>query len=451
MTASRDSEDPTPQLARALIRSLTRGTAIAAGVRYIHVGHERWLAAQIELLSEIGEDGHSDTKFVRGAYGAGKSHFLSVVQDRARQLNWATSHVECKIDGVQIDRFETLYPKIVSKLTTHDAITGASDEGRDGATDPLRHLLDKWAVGLLEKVGVKENAVRKPFDAEERVYATLESGLMRSNMPAEFVKALAIYVRAYLTQDNETLETVAGWLRGVDARVRLPGAYLQKPRLGGTSPKGGFLDLKPIGTGTARDIMRGILWLVKSSGYSGLVLCIDEIEELAKLGNRRRQDQALQALRDYVDNNGEFRHFCMYLAATPEMFEGQDYFPRYAALSTRIDPVSEQINWRAPVIDLDRTPLGQAEMLEMAIRLRRVYSVAYGPAAPDRVSEEVLRRFITDVGASRFRVAKPRLLARIVIDELERARQQGDEYKAPADVKSRVASVAERIAKEAAL
>src|SRR5258706_11220027 len=96
----------TPPLARALIRSLTRGTAIAQGVRYIHVGHSNWLAAQHELLAEIGEDGHSDTKFVRGAYGAGKSHFLSVVQDQARANGWWTSHIECKVDKVQIDRFE---------------------------------------------------------------------------------------------------------------------------------------------------------------------------------------------------------------------------------------------------------------------------------------------------------------------------------------------------------
>ncbi len=454
MTVRQSREDPSPQLARALIRSLTRGTAIAAGVRYIHVGHEQWLAAQTELLNELQEDGGSDTKFVRGAYGAGKSHFLSVVQDRAREQNWATSHIECKIDGVQIDRFETLYPKIVSKLTAPDLIHDESGELGADTTDPLRDLLDKWALGLLRKVGIKEDALTKPFDAEERVYAALQSGLMRTNMPAEFARALAAYVRAYLNRDNETLEAVAGWLRGTDTRVRLPSEYGQKPRRGGDSPRGTFVELKPIGTGTARDIMRGILWLVKAAGYSGLVLCIDEIEELAKLGSRRRQDQALQALREHVDNaggDGGFRHFCMYLAATPEMFEGKDYFPRYDALASRIQPVGDEINWRAPVVDLDRTPLGQAEMLEMAMRIRRVHRVAYESSATDRVSEQDLQRFITGVAASRFRVAKPRLLTRVVIDELERARQQGAEYSLPADVKSKVASAAERIAKEADL
>src|SRR5262245_59831057 len=134
---------PEPPLARALIRSLMRGTAIAQGVRYIHVGHSEWLAAQHELLGEIAEDGHADTKFVRGAYGSGKSHFLSVVQDFAREHGWMTAHVECKGVRVQIDRFETLYPRIVSKLSSKDLASTSSD---DSATiDPARFLLERWS------------------------------------------------------------------------------------------------------------------------------------------------------------------------------------------------------------------------------------------------------------------------------------------------------------------
>src|SRR5438046_2743722 len=131
----KDSE-LTPALARALIRGLVRGTTISAGVRHIHVGHTSWLAAQRELLGEIAEDGHADTKFVRGTYGAGKSHFLSMVQDLARVENWATSHIECKVDGVQIDRFETLYPQIVGKLKAVDI---PSDD-QESPIDPVRWM-----------------------------------------------------------------------------------------------------------------------------------------------------------------------------------------------------------------------------------------------------------------------------------------------------------------------
>ena len=197
--------------------------------------------------------------------------------------------------------------------------------------------------------------------------------------------------------------------------------------------------------------MRGLLWLIRSAGFAGLVLCIDEVEELAKLGTRRRQDQALQALREYVDHaggDGGYSNLCMYLAATPEMFEGEDYFPRYDALATRIQAVSPELNWRAPVIDLDRTPLDPTQMREMASRIVAVHRTAYESASSAGVTSQLLDRVVGELGKSQLRIAKPRLLARVVIGELERARQAGYGYEPPPDISAVLVRVAAQIAKE---
>ena len=114
----------------------------------------------------------------------------------------------------------------------------------------------------------------------------------------------------------------------------------------------------------------------------------------------------------------------MYLAATPEMFESEEYFPRYDALATRIQPVSADVNWRGPVIDLDRTPLDKLQMREMAVRICKVYMVAYGEQiAQQNLSTEMISQLVDSVKEARFRIAKPRLLARVVVDSLERIRQ----------------------------
>jgi hypothetical protein len=119
----------------------------------------------------------------------------------------------------------------------------------------------------------------------------------------------------------------------------------------------------------------------------------------------------------------------MYLAATPEMFEGPEYFPRYDALSTRIQPVSDRLNWRGTVVDLDRTPLDEQEMLAMARRIAIVHRVAYPATIHGALTDEYFDELIAGVVASRVRIAKPRLLARIVVDELERARQEGKAFR----------------------
>jgi hypothetical protein len=434
----------TPAFARALIRGLVRGTTISVGARYIHVGHTSWLAAQQELLAEIAEDGHADTKFVRGAYGAGKSHFLAMVQDLAHVRNWATSHVECKADGVQIDRFETLYPRIVSKLRVAD---GAAGDGE--SVDPAYWLLQSWAQDQVRRAGIREDGITRPFDAEQRVYAQLEKRLLRSSLSSDYIRATAAFARAYLDRNTDVMMAICTWISGVRESIQLPSRYLRNPSA--RSPEGKPVNLRPIGKGTARDAMRGLLWLIRSAGHAGLVLCIDEIEELAKLGSKKRQDQALQALREFVDHaggEGGFRNLCMYLAATPEMFEGEGYFPRYDALATRIQAVGTEVNWRGPVIDLDRTPLDRQHMREMALKISAVHRIAYGDQhAGQSVSNDVVAALVEKVDEARFRIAKPRLLARVVVDLLERQRQ-GTSPTQPGDPRELVATAASDISRE---
>jgi len=138
----------------------------------------------------------------------------------------------------------------------------------------------------------------------------------------------------------------------------------------------------------------------------------------------------------------------MYLAATPEMFEGEDYFPRYDALATRIQPLGDTINWRAPVIDLDRTPLSPSQMAEMATRIRSVHICGYGERASEALSSESLQHFVSAVLESRFRIAKPRLLTRLIVDELERARQDPSAYVKPANVAKLLSRTAEQLTRE---
>ncbi|THD81654.1 MAG: hypothetical protein E7812_02205 [Phenylobacterium sp.] len=403
---------PTPKEARALIRSLGRGTAGASGARFLHVGHQRWLAAQEELLLEIAEDGHAEARFVRGAYGAGKSHFLAIVQDRARRANWLTCHVECRADGVQIDRFETLLPQIVGKL----------DAGEDAAPsrsmprDPLIQLLRRWTANLKRDARIRDGDISRPLEADRRMWTLLQDRFADTALHGDFVRALLVFARADLARDQAAASSIGRWMRGGE-RVRVSGVYLAVP--GSTAAD---VDLQPIGVGNARAVMRGLLWLVRAAGYEGLLLCIDEVEEIAKLGSRRRQDQALQALREFVDHcggEGDFRRLCLFLAATPEMFEGANWFPRYDALTTRIQPIGGGISWRGPVVDLDRTALAESDLRQMAENIREVFVIAHGEVA--RAID--LSPLVHEVSRSAYRIAKPRLLARVVVDALQNNRE----------------------------
>lgn len=428
-----------PALARALIRSLNRGTAIAQGARFIHVGQGEWLAAQMEMLDEVAEDGSAETKFVRGAYGAGKSHFLAVVQDMARERGWVTAHVECKTDRVEIDRFETLYPRIAEKLLAGDL----SSSSNEVTADPINALLERWSKIVFKRAGIRDNGLSRPFDADERVYGYFERELFRSSLPVAFVHAALAYCRALLTADSSTMVAICTWLKGAPESLRIPSVYVANPKRACASSKD--VVYRAICKGTVNDAMRALLWLVRAAGYAGVVLCIDEVEELARLGTQKRQDQALQALREFVDHaggDGGYRGLSMYLAATPEMFESEKFFARYDALATRIQPLGDGLNWRGPVIDLDKKPLTRREMAEMGEAIVRVFSIAYPESILAGTCETIVREVVDGAMASRYRLAKPRLIARMLVDELDRARSAGTNYSLPEDIEAAAARAA---------
>ena len=445
--------DSDPRLARALIRSLSRGTAIPRGATLIHVGHEEWLAAQLEILREIAEDGYADTKFVRGAYGVGKSHFLSVVQEGARESGWVTSHIECHFDKVEIDKFETLYPPLVKKLDAADFVALSEDTETTKSPQPIRVILNKWTDKQFSAIGYRADARSRPFDLDRRLFAHLASRLLRGGIPTNFARALTAYALASLAGDAETVAGICSWLSAGDEPVIIPSQYLRRETrsIGKTdSQPEKAIQLRPINAGTVHDAMKGLLWLIKDAGYTGLVLCIDEVEELARLGTRKRQDRALQALREYVDHAGgddSYKWLCMYLAATPEMFDSEAYFPRYDALASRIQAVSDHVNWRAPVIDLDKTPLDEKQLRLIATKIRDLYRIAHGDEAGLPVTDQILAAFVTEILRSKVRMARPRLLARIVIDELDRARSTGSKYAAPDHLDKTIARAAESIQK----
>lgn len=441
-------------MARMLVRSLLDGTPVVDGVRYIHVGHTRWLDAQTELLRELTEDRDSDMLFVRGAYGAGKTHFLAGVQDRAQEAGWATAHIECRRDRAELDRFETVYPRLIFKLRSRLMLDECSDDGDPADIDGGRWFLDRWAKRVLSDAGHSESPVRRTMEVEERLYNLLQDRVMRRNLAGNIQMALCSYARVTLNGSADLRNELVGWFRGEARHVKIPAVLVQRPSFGGRGPAGAvtrrFIDLPPVSRSTSVEVLRGILWLIRQTGHSGLVLCIDELEEIAKLRPRKRQDQCFQVLREFIDNaDGDLglRYICTYFAATPEMFDSEEHFPRYDALKTRIEPVGDAINWRSPVIDLDRTPLTDHELRALADKIHRIHAVAHDWDPAALISDSLLDSLVESVSAARYRVAKPRLLCRVVITELERARQEGTRY-TPAPADRAVRSAAERLVRE---
>jgi hypothetical protein len=235
-----------------------------------------------------------------------------------------------------------------------------------------------------------------------------------------FTLAVQAAMRALIDGDEPYLQEIANWLgRGAESLLVNPARLNYRP--GSPSTQAQPVRLKPIGLGSAEQLIRLLAFLSGAAGYSGLFLAVDELELIAGLDARRRNN-AFQTLRALLEVRETPRSTSLFLAATPQMFEDPRMFPSYKALQDRIEDVSMissngKITFKEPVINLDRTELGHEELKNLANDIVRLYRVADEEIDKDSLAK--LPELVTAVNSRRYVIAKPRLLCRCTIDLLD--------------------------------
>src|SRR6185295_1747871 len=118
---------------------------------------------------------------------------------------------------------------------------------------------------------------------------------------------LCAYPRAVIQGESRAQMDMVSWLKGEKHTVHIPSGLLTRPGLRVNAPGidrrlVGVVSLRPITSATSLDILRGIVWVLTACGFKGLILAIDEVEQIARLKPAIRRDRALQTLREFVDN-----------------------------------------------------------------------------------------------------------------------------------------------------
>lgn len=257
----------------------------------------------------------------------------------------------------------------------------------------------------------------------ERIQLAVSSFIQDHGLGYQFNLALQVCMRAFLESDEMLLAQFANWLGGGGESLTVDPNELSsspvRPRTRATRSV-----LKPLGLGDAEQLIRLFALLVDEAGYSGLYFAIDEIELIAGQTSRRRNNsfQTLRALVDQNDENLMPPSTCLYLAATPDMFESPDLFPSYKALQDRIEELPSlsgagTINYRAPVVNLDSTELAREDLQKLADNIVGIFQSANGDPPTDVL--ERVGGLVDAVANGNYVIARPRLLCRCMIELLE--------------------------------
>src|SRR5215216_6406538 len=129
-----------PQRRREIIDALRRGTVPQRSLDAFAVGLERFQDSLDQELDVVSAGG-SVFKAVRGEYGSGKTFFARWLQERAKQRGFAASEVQISEAETPLHRLETLYRRLMERLSTRDTEQGA-----------FRQIIDGWFYTLEEDV-----------------------------------------------------------------------------------------------------------------------------------------------------------------------------------------------------------------------------------------------------------------------------------------------------------
>jgi len=260
-------------VAEEIIEHLRQGTVSIEHVEEFSVGRSDELAQAIHRMDQA-ERGDSQLSFVNGPYGAGKTHFLSMVRTEALRRNFAVTHVVLSGQSCPLDRLQTVFTALMAGLST--------PECRDRSA--FRRALDKWLNTIEQELldsGMAEQHCRHGL-----AYSACGHGcfveLLANRVSAlaglhpDFALVLTAYFNANWAGDGSIMRLCEHWLLG----HAIPA--VERKRIGRAAHQDRYP--KNISNHSALHAFGDAARIVRTIDCRGLIIMLDEAETMPSVG-----------------------------------------------------------------------------------------------------------------------------------------------------------------------
>lgn len=322
---------------RALLDSLTVGSSI----------WEDFVAKHYLDSGGYVSNGHSQLKFLLGRPGSGKTHVLRRLVHRAEELDYLPILLSAK--DLRLQYVNDIYTAIMRHVNLDELITRLARRviralGYEPADVPADQTFLQWCVHAKNRVDVR---VRR--EVEEELGGFFKHERTNPSFSLAIIQLTSDLLGTHsLTRQDK--DTVIRWLCG----QKLPAAELRRV----------FIP-KSVDRYNAREMFRAFTSFVRQQDYTGLVVAIDEMEDL--LGRRPETGRlkygrvaltdAYQSIREFIDDLPEIpATFVVFAARSELLWDHRRGIQSYDALWLRIqhEVVASLFNPFAQLVDLDR-------------------------------------------------------------------------------------------------
>lgn len=392
-----------------IIDALRRGTVPQYGLDVLAVGLTPFEAAFDEELDKVSR-GSGQFKAIRGEYGSGKTFITRWLRERAHRLGFACSEVQISETETPLHRLETIYRRLMERLTTSDSPSGA-----------FRNIIEAWFYTLEEDV-ISQDKI-DPNDVEALVKATDELMEKRLGEVVQTAPAFALTLRAYrraqLEEQDEIADGLLAWMAG---QPNIAAAVKRYAKIKG--------DIDHFG---ALSFLQGVLTILKDSGHPGLLLVLDEVETLQRMRSDVR-DKSLNALRQFMDeiDSGRFPGLYVVITGTPAFFDGPMGVQRLPPLAQRlaVDFTTEARFDNPRAVQIRLKGFDVKSLCEVGYKVRDLYA---GGSNSSHIAQVVNDEYIEDLAQAvtgnlggKVGIAPRIFLKKLVGDVLDRVDQFDD-------------------------
>ncbi|CEM58860.1 ATP-binding protein [Xanthomonas campestris pv. campestris] len=373
----------------AVIQSLRAGVVPRTGQHLIQVGRIREVETLVSDIDRLA-DGGSSFRLVVGEYGAGKTFFLNLVRAIAMERKLVVASADLNPDRrlhASGGQARSLYAELMRNLATRTKPDGGALSG----------VVEKFIATA------KTEAKAKDVPTEQIIRAKLEQ-LTELVNGYDFADVIAAYCKGF-EQGNEQLKSDAiRWLRG---------EFSTK-----TDAKAALGVRSIVDDASVYDQLKLMGRFVRLAGFSGLLVCLDELVNLYKLANAQARnsnyEQILRMLNDSFQGTAVGLGFV--LGGTPEfLMDTRRGVYSYQALQSRLaqNTFAKEglVDFSGPVVRL--SSLTAEDFYVLLTKIRHVY--AGGDAdkylLPDEAIQQFMEHCANRIGDSFFRTPRTTITA----------------------------------------
>jgi adenosylhomocysteinase len=331
------------------------------------------------LISELDfvQLGNSSIRFIQGEYGSGKTFLSLKLSEIAKRKGFAVSTVIISPSNL-LCNLSDIYETIIENLAVKDKIEVS------GFID----ILDAWSYNHFSKVKKIEPHNNNSENSDSIVaslYKNIEYELVSAqNIHPLFAKCVLAYAKSKINRDYDKARMAISWFKGIDKISN----FEYRKELGIK----GKLENKDV-----LSFLKGLVYLIKDTGYNGLLLIFDEIETIQRLQIKKQRQESYETIRVILDEVGlnNFKNVFFIMTGTPQFFQDRKFgIPSYSALYERISEPSKVYgdSIKQPILKLKK--LNEDFLIEISKKVIKLYGEAYSWDPQNKISDSIIKDLI---------------------------------------------------------